>query len=175
MYRPPRHEHQEARVSATATATIANHRTAVIDVAVDIERPPESVFDYCSDHTNEIEWNPEMRRVVKLTEGPIGVGTRYEMEFLPGRPMVGECVQFDRPSSWTVAGVAKGMRSSFSGRVVAIPDGAHLALRMEIETYGLLRALLPLLRRRMPRNLQRDIEIIKAQLEDRGGQVEEES
>jgi Polyketide cyclase / dehydrase and lipid transport len=162
-------------VSATATATITNHRTAVIDVGIDIKRSAEAVFDYGSDHTNEIEWNPEMRRVVKLTEGPIGVGTRYEMEFRPGRPMFGECVQFDRPSSWAVTGVANGMRSSFSGRVVPIQDGAHLSLRMEIETHGLLRALLPLLRRRMPRNLQRDIEIIKTQLEDRGGQVEEES
>lgn len=152
-------------MSATATATITNHRTAVIEVGIGIERPPESVFDYCSDHTNEIEWNPEMRRVVKLTEGPIGVGTPYEMEFRPGRPMFGECVQFDRPSSWRVEGVAYGMRSSFSGRVDRAPGGAHLSLRMELETHGLLRALLPLLRRRMPRNLARDIALIKTRLE----------
>jgi hypothetical protein len=36
---------------------------------------------------------------------------------------------------------------------------------MEIETRGLLRAALPLLRRRMPRNLERDIAIIKDKLE----------
>jgi Polyketide cyclase / dehydrase and lipid transport len=152
-------------MSATATASIADRRTAVIEVGIDIERCVEAVFDYCSDHTNEIEWNPEMRRVVKLTEGPIGIGTRYEMEFIPGHPMVGECVAFDRPTSWRVEGVAYGMRSSFSGRIDRAPGGAHLSLRMELETHGLLRALLPLLRRRMPRNLARDIALIKTRLE----------
>ena len=58
-------------------------------------RPAEVVFGYCSDHTNEIEWNPAMRRVAKITDGPVGAGTRYEMEFLPGRPIVAECA--DRP------------------------------------------------------------------------------
>jgi hypothetical protein len=105
--------------------------------------------------------------VAKLTDGPIGAGTRYEMEFLPGRPIIGECVRFDPPDCWTVAGSANGMRASFSGRVTPVPAGARLGLRMEIETRGLLRAALPLLRRRMPRNLQRDITLIKAMLEGR--------
>ncbi len=152
-------------MNATASGTIRDRRTAVIEAATDIQCPAEVVFGYCSDHTNEIEWNPEMRRVAKLTDGPIGVGTRYEMEFRPGRPIVGECVRFDPPSSWAVAGSVNGMRSSFSGRVIPVPAGARLDLRMEIETRGLLRAALPLLRRRMPRNLARDIAIIKAKLE----------
>jgi hypothetical protein len=37
---------------------------------------------------------------------------------------------------------------------------------MEIETRGLLRAALPLLRRRMPQNLARDIALIKQKLEE---------
>jgi uncharacterized protein YndB with AHSA1/START domain len=152
-------------MDATASGTIKDRRTAVIETAIDIARPAEVVFGYCSDHTNEIEWNPAMRRVAKTTDGPIGVGTRYEMEFLPGRPIAAECVRFDPPASWAVAGSGNGMSSSFSGRVVPVPAGARLHLRMEIETHGLLRAALPLLWRRMPRNLGRDIAIIKAKLE----------
>ena len=156
-------------MNATASGTIRDRRTVLIEAAIDIGRPAEAVFGYCSDHTHEIEWNPAMRRVTKLTDGPIGAGTRYEMEFLPGRPIIGECVRFDPPASWTVAGSANGMRSSFSGRVTPVPAGARLVLRMQIETRRLLRAALPLLRRRMPRNLQRDITRIKAKLE---GQAE---
>jgi Polyketide cyclase / dehydrase and lipid transport len=154
-------------MNAAASGTIRDRRTAVIEAAIDIERPAEVVFGYCSDHTNEIEWNPAMRRVAKITDGPIGVGTRYEMELLPGHPIIGECVAFNPPASWVVAGSVNGMRSSFSGRVVPVPAGARLGLRMEIETRGLRRAVLPLLRRRMPRNLGRDIAIIKAKLEER--------
>jgi Polyketide cyclase / dehydrase and lipid transport len=152
-------------MNATASGTVRDRRTVVIETAVGIARPAEVVFGYCSDHTNEIEWNPAMRRVVKLTDGPIGAGTRYQMEFLPGHPLVAECVRFDPPTAWTVAGSGNGMRSWFSGRVTPAPAGTRLDLHMEIETRGLLRAALPLLRRRMPRNLARDIALIKAKLE----------
>jgi hypothetical protein len=154
-------------MNATASGTIRDRRTAVIEAAIDIARPAEVVFGYCSDHTNEIEWNPAMRRVAKITDEPVGAGTRYEMEFLPSLPIVAECVRFDPPASWAVTGSGNGMRSSFSGRVTPVPAGARLGLRIEIETHGLLRAALPQLRRRMPRDLARDIAIIKARLEGR--------
>jgi hypothetical protein len=152
-------------MNATASGAIMDRRAAVIEAAIDIRRPAGEVFGYCSDHTNEIEWNPAMRRVAKITDGPIGVGTRYEMEFMPGRPIIGKCVWYDPPTSWTVTGSGKGMRSSFSGRVTPVPAGAQLTLRMEIETRGLLRPVLPVLRRRMPQDLSRDITLIKAKLE----------
>jgi uncharacterized protein YndB with AHSA1/START domain len=164
------HQHTDegAKMNATASGTIKNRRTAVIETAIDIARPAEAVFAYCSDHSSEIEWNPAMRRVAKLTDGPAGAGTRYEMEFLPGRPIAAECVRFDPPASWAVAGSGNGMRSWFTGRVTAIPAGARLEFQMEIEPRGLLRAALPLLRRRMPRDLARDIALVKARLEGPG-------
>jgi uncharacterized protein YndB with AHSA1/START domain len=155
-------------MNATASGTITDRRTAVIETAIDIARPAETVFGYCSDHTNEIDWNPAMRRVAKITDGPVGAGTRYEMQFLPGRPVAAECVRFDPPASWAVTGSGNGMRSWFSGRVTPVPAGARLEFRMEIEPRGLLRAALPLLRRRMPRDLARDIALIKARLEGPG-------
>ena len=156
-------------MNATASGTVKDRRTVVIETATDIACPAEVVFGYCSDHTNEIEWNPAMRRVAKITDGPVGVGTRYEMEFLPGRPMIAECVRFDPPACWTVDGSGNGIRSSFTGRVTPVPAGARLELRMQIQTYGLLRAALPLLRRRMTRDLARDIALIKARLEGPAG------
>jgi uncharacterized protein YndB with AHSA1/START domain len=153
-------------MNTIASGTVKDRRTVVIEVVIDIARPAEAVFGYCSDHTNEIEWNPAMRRVAKITDGPVGAGTRYEMQFLPGRPMIAECVRFDPPASWAVDASGNGMRSSFTGQVTPVPAGARLELRMEIQTRGLMRAALPLLRRRMPRDLARDIALIKARLED---------
>jgi uncharacterized protein YndB with AHSA1/START domain len=90
------------------SGTIRDRRTAVIETAIDIARSAEVVFGYCSDHTNETEWNPAMRRVAKTTDGPIGVGTRYELEFLPGPPIAAECVRFapPHPGRWQVRGTA---------------------------------------------------------------------
>jgi hypothetical protein len=63
---------------------------AVVENTVDIRSSPEEVFDYCVDLTREPEWNPNARRVEKVS-GPTGLGTRYEAEFLKGNP---------RPSIW---------------------------------------------------------------------------
>lgn len=100
-------------MNTTASGPVRNRRTVVIEVVIDIARPAEAVFGYCSDHTNEIEWNPAMRRVAKITDGPVGVGTRYEMQFLPGRPIVAECVRFDPwpAGRWTGRGPASGHHS----------------------------------------------------------------
>ena len=65
----------------------------VVVAEVDIKRSPDDVFDYCSDHRHEPDWNPMMKRIDKLTEGPIGVGTRYSTEFVKGPPMVMECLR----------------------------------------------------------------------------------
>jgi hypothetical protein len=115
-------------MNATASGTVRDRRTVVIETAIDIACPAEAVFGYCSDHTNEIEWNPAMRRVAKITDGPVGAGTRYEMEFLLGRPIVAECVRFDPPACWAVDGSGNGIRSSFTGQVTPVPAGAWLEL-----------------------------------------------
>jgi hypothetical protein len=65
-------------MNATASGPVRDRRTVIIQTAIDIERPAEAVFGYCGDHTHEIQDNPAMRRVAKITGGPIGAGTRYE-------------------------------------------------------------------------------------------------
>jgi uncharacterized protein YndB with AHSA1/START domain len=137
----------------------------VIDSIVDIQRPPADVFDYASDHTREPEWNPKMRFVRKLTDGPIGRGTRYEMEFIPGRPMAVTCVRFDRPTGWEVAGDTLGMHVSMGGQITATAAGSHLVFRTEFRAGGLMALAVPVLRRRMGPQLQRDVEAIKEILE----------
>src|SRR5688572_10597671 len=43
------------------------------------------------------EWNPKARRVEQVTAGPIGLGTRYEAEFLKGNTTTIEFVRFEHP------------------------------------------------------------------------------
>lgn len=141
---------------------------AVIENVVDIERPPADVFDYASDHTHEPEWNPKMRRVRKLTAGPVGEGTKYQMEFVPGRPVVVTCVGFERPHRWEAIGDTLGMHISLGGAVQPIGRGARLTLRTAFEMYGPRALVLPFVARRMRRELQRDVETIKTILESKG-------
>ena len=137
----------------------------VVEAEVDIRRSPEDVFDYCSDPSHEPAWNPMMKRIVKLTDGPVRIGTRYTAEFVTGPAMVMECIRYERPASWSMKGDSRAAKAGGAGWVVPTSDGAHLVMRMELEPHGLLKLAAPLLRRRMTPMFQRDLDNIKARLE----------
>jgi hypothetical protein len=148
-----------------SVTTFTGGGVAVIEAEADIRRSAEEVFDYASDPANEPEWNIRVKRIEKLTGGPVGVGARYRMEFTQGPAAISECVRFERPGFWEHAGGSKIISSGFSGRVVPAGEGSHLLLRMQIRPRGPLRLALPLVRRRMQRELARDVVTIKARLE----------
>ena len=152
----------------TAISSAKRGWVVILEHAVDIKRSPEDVFDYCSDLTREIEWNPKLKNVKKLSDGPEGVGTRCEAEFVPGDPMVVECVCFERPTAWATVGNSRRLGASFEGRVRANEDGAHLVMRMELLPRGLLRFAVPLMRRYMQAQQERNVATIKVLLEGRG-------
>jgi hypothetical protein len=44
-----------------------------------LEDAPEDVWDFLTSETNDVGWRePWLRSVRRLTDGPVGVGTRYE-------------------------------------------------------------------------------------------------
>ncbi len=139
-----------------------------IEAEVDIAQAPEVVFDYCSDHRHEPEWNPMMKHIEMLTNGPIGVGTRYRTEFVNGPPMVMECTEYERPMSWAMVGSSRAMKASGGNRVIPTDEGAHLVMRMELELHGVFRLAAPLIRRRQRTLFEQDLRNIKARLEGAG-------
>jgi Polyketide cyclase / dehydrase and lipid transport len=98
-----------------------------IENAIEIARLPEDAFDYLTDITKGLEWNPRTRRVEKLTPGEIGAGTRFDAEWIKGSPMVVEYVMFERPTAW--ASIARSRRLDVRGRRTDIGDGAWLPRR----------------------------------------------
>lgn len=54
---------------------------AVIENSVAIRRSRSEVFDYLSDPRNELHWNPKVQLMEKLTDGPIGVGTKFRAKW----------------------------------------------------------------------------------------------
>ncbi|HZD69733.1 MAG TPA: SRPBCC family protein [Actinomycetes bacterium] len=145
--------------------TTEGPRGAVIENAVEIRRPPEDVFDYCTDLGREPEWNPRTRRIEKLTGGPIGLGTRYEGEWVKGDPMTIEFVRFERPTVWASVGRSRRLVATSESHVSKTPAGARLVTRVELEPRGALRVLRPVLGRVMRRREERNLLAIKATLE----------
>jgi len=89
---------------------------AVIQNTTLIERGPEEVFDYLVDLRNELEWNPGVESMEKLTDGPLGVGTKYLAKWKQSRLLEVECTRFDRPREWVYV----------NGGPVAVTFTAHL-------------------------------------------------
>jgi hypothetical protein len=162
---------QEAERRAAHTGQERRHgvgsgrRGLVIEHAVDIQRSPDEVFDYCSDLRREPEWNPRTRWIQKLTEGPIGLGTRFRGEWIKGDPMTIEFVRFQRPTAWDSVGRSRRLVANSEGQVSQTPGGARLVIRMELQPRGALRLLRPALGPIMRRREHRNLRTIKAALE----------
>lgn len=68
--------------------------------SLDIARPVEVVFDVVADQRNEPSYNPAMTAAAKVTDGPIGVGARFEATVVSRgtpRPVTIEYTSFERP------------------------------------------------------------------------------
>jgi uncharacterized protein YndB with AHSA1/START domain len=71
-----------------------------IEGEIVIDRPVEEVFDFVADERNEPRYNPRMVRAEQISQGPIGLGTRFRTELrTAGRtmPMTVEFTSFERP------------------------------------------------------------------------------
>ncbi len=57
-----------------------------LTTSIEIERPIADVFAYWADLENGSEWASAVIERTKITDGPVGVGTRYRaVEQFPGR------------------------------------------------------------------------------------------
>lgn len=74
---------------------------AVIEWTTEIARTPEEVFDYPSDQGNEVRWNPDCVSMERLTDGPVGVGTRFRAKWKQGPVVLPEVTTYERPRTWT--------------------------------------------------------------------------
>jgi uncharacterized protein YndB with AHSA1/START domain len=151
-----------------ATPERGQSRAAVVENTVEIAREPAAVFAHCADPAREREWNPQLRAVEKLTDGPIGVGTRFRMTFGHG---VGDStvtyVRFDPPRTWAAQSTSPRLDVRAEGEVVPVGSGARLVVRTDLRPHGPLRLLAPVLRRYMHAAWDRNLGVIKTQLETR--------
>ena len=104
---------------------------------------PEELFDYCVDMRNELEWNPAAKSMEMLTDGPVGVGTRFLARW-KGAPSAieVECLAFDRPLRW-VHDNGGPIAVTFTGTVEPIDGGSLLRVRFDARPRGWFRLVFP--------------------------------
>jgi diacylglycerol O-acyltransferase / wax synthase len=148
--------------------TLLGYSRREVENTIEIDRDPSVVFTYMTNIRREPDWNPQLIEVEQLTEGPIGVGTRFRMRFGHG---VGDStvtyVGFDPPHRWTAESTSRRLNVRFQGAVEPVGARSRLVVRTRLMPIGPLRPLTPLLRLYMHRVWNRNLVAVKAQLENR--------
>lgn len=111
-----------------------------------INRPVEEVFDFVADERNEPRYNPHMIRAEQISQGPIGLGTRFETELQTmGRtmPMVVEFTGFERPRR--LASVTRSSMMETQGALTfePVPGGTRMRWSWEVRPRGALKVMTP--------------------------------
>ncbi len=73
---------------------------ARISEPLEVPLPVETAFDHVADFTTTAAWDPGITRARRLDEGPIGLGSRFEVQLALGVvtvPLEYEITTYERP------------------------------------------------------------------------------
>jgi polyketide cyclase/dehydrase/lipid transport protein len=133
-----------------------------------INRPVDVMFDFAADERNEPRYNPSMLRVGKVSNGPIGLGTRFRAETTSmGRftEMIIEFTAYERPLLLASSTHLSDMDIQGTLRFDSIRDRTRMRRSWDLKPRGVLRLMTLLIRRMGQRQEERNWENLKDFLE----------
>jgi carbon monoxide dehydrogenase subunit G len=136
-----------------------------------IQRSIVEVFDFVADARNEPTWLPGATQVEKTTEGPVGLGTRFQGEYARAGTVSLELVEFERPSRVTFR--ARSHIVHFDDAVTLLSEGTGTRLRatMEASPQGFMKLMAPVMARVMRRQFEGNWNALRDALEAKGSGV----
>jgi hypothetical protein len=140
----------------------------MISNSVVIRCTPEQAFDYLSDHRSELEWNPTCERMEKITDGPVGPGTRFRAKWKLSPVVELRILEYDRPQCWTVHNGGP-LEVTMTARLEPVPDGTRLSVDFDARPHGFLRLIFPILLRKLRTDEKANMGHIRQALERRHG------
>jgi uncharacterized protein YndB with AHSA1/START domain len=143
----------------------------MIDVTVStvVNRPVAEVFAFVAEMENEPQWHTDILVAERTTDGAVGQGTRYRVQFKP-QPMsptegAVEIVDF-QPDRRIVSRSDMGsMKPTMTHEFEKVTAGTRVTRRIEIQTSGALTLMSPMMRVMVRRSNVKFIENLKRLLE----------
>lgn len=118
---------------------------------LEVARPLDDVFAFVGDFANTKDWDPGVEDARKVTDGPIRVGTRYEVDVVfNGRklPMTYDVEVWEPPHRVVLRGDGKTIRAVDDIRFEATAGGTLIRYSADLRLKGLLSLLEPLMKKR---------------------------
>jgi dehydrogenase/reductase SDR family member 12 len=112
--------------------------------------PPEQAFAYMADFSNARMWDPSVTEARRVDDGPIGVGTAFDLvSRFAGRdvPLRYTIVEHDPPRLVVLEAHGGGFVSRDTITVEAAGDGSNVHYDAVLAFTGLRKALGPLMQR----------------------------
>lgn len=108
----------------------------------------DEAFAYIADFANSQEWDPGVDTAQRIDDGPVAVGSRYQLGVhLGGRvaPMEYRITALEAPSRVVLEGTGSGVTAVDDIRFERIGDSTHIEYIADIRLGGLLRFIQPFL------------------------------
>jgi uncharacterized protein YndB with AHSA1/START domain len=134
---------------------------------VTIDCPPAEVFAYLSRFENVPRWNYAISETRKVTDGPVGVGTRYHQTRTLPRPAdeTFEVTEFDPDRRLSIRGDLGPFQGEIDYLLEPAGDSTVLANTMDLRPAGPLRLLAPLAAPRVRSAVAANLQELKRRLE----------
>ena len=113
---------------------------------IHISRPPDQVFDFLADLTNEPKFNPDATDIVKITDGPVGLGTVYTENVKPLGYFEVHVHEFDRPRLLGYDAKNKRADVKVLFHFEPVAEGTAMRADLEMQPKGAFKLMTPLLR-----------------------------
>lgn len=112
-----------------------------------ISRSPKEVFDFIASSDNAPKVVQSVKSMVKLTEGPVRVGTRYrETRLMNGKEQHAELevVAYEPNQKYAMKNVTEGIETVYRYTFHPEADGTRVDLVCEVKAGGLKKLMLPM-------------------------------
>ena len=134
-----------------------------------IARSPEVVFDFLADASREGEWNETVLTIAKVSEGPVGQGSRFRGTYKRIGQLDSTITAYDRPRQLGFHSEGRALTMDFAFRFAPEAGGTQVQALAEIRLRGPMRLLEPFMGGMMDREFSTREPAIKRALEGTAG------
>jgi carbon monoxide dehydrogenase subunit G len=111
-----------------------------------IARTPDDVFRFITDSGNAPRLMASVKRMEKLSDGPVSVGTRYrETRVMNGKEAQAELevVTYEPPHLYSMRNVTEGFETTYHYTFKPEGEGTRVHLAGEVKAGGLKKMMIP--------------------------------
>lgn len=115
-----------------------------------VPKPMGEAFAYAADFSNIESWDPGVVSSQKVSPGPVGVGTQFELRVLFASrevPMSYTVVEHQEPTLVVLEGIGARLRAIDEISFRAVKEGTEILYTADLEFRGVARLFVPFMGR----------------------------